>query len=37
MMGEAVHLPESVAEGGLRPGIGWGRLEAAEDEGEAFR
>jgi len=30
-------LPISVAEGGLRAGLGWEKLEAAEDEGEAYR
>jgi len=30
-------LPISVAEGGLRSGVIWDRLETAEDEGEAYR
>ena len=30
-------LPVSVAEGGLRYGVVWERLEAVEDEGEAYR
>ena len=30
-------LPESVAEGGLRYGVVWERLEAAEDGDEAYR
>ena len=30
-------LPSSTAQGGLRAGLVWDRLEAAEDEGEVYR
>jgi len=35
--GQSVSMPVSQAGGGLRPGVDWARLEAAENEGEVYR